>query len=78
MFEFLRRIARSFHWPGAIPPGRRYHDGGTTYASGWDPASDPDMPVREPRRSGPRGRNAASSVAEPEVEQSEDAIGRNS
>ena len=76
MFEFLRRIARSFHWPGAIPPGRRYYDGGTTYAKGWDPASDPDMPVREPRRSGPRGRNAASSVAEPEVEQSEDAIGR--
>ena len=41
-------------------------DGGTAYARYSDPSSDPDSPVRVPRRSAPSGRNSAASIVEPE------------
>jgi hypothetical protein len=57
--------------PSQIEP---YYDGGTSRARQWDSPSDPDAPVRHPRRSGPSGRNSTISLVEPEAEQPADAI----
>jgi hypothetical protein len=50
-----------------------YDDGRTLDARQSNSPSDPDAPVRVPRRSGPSGRDSAVSIAEPEGEQSVDA-----
>ena len=49
-------------------------DGGTPSTGPRDTPSDPDAPVRDPRRSGPSGGHSAVSVIEPEADQPADAI----
>jgi KOW motif-containing protein len=56
--------------PSQIEP---YSDSGTSHTGQWDSLSDPDAPVRDPRRSGPGGRNSAISIVEPEAEEPADA-----
>ncbi len=53
------------------------YDGGNSHAHLSDSPSDPDAPVRDPRRSGPGDRNSAASVVEPEADQLADAMRRN-
>ena len=70
--QFLSRWLR--RWRGDLAEGRRYYDGGTQF-QGSDPV-DPDAPVRQPRRSGPPGRNSAVGLLEPDVDQPANAIGQ--
>lgn len=66
---FGRSIAVQMR-PSEIEP---FFEGGTSDARPSDSPSDPDSPVRVPRKSGPSDRDLAVSIVEPEEEEPADA-----